>query len=204
MASQQDSGPAELADGDALIVVDIQNDFLPGGALGVPGGDEVIAVIDEYVRLFASRGLPIYVSRDWHPPDHCSFREQGGPWPVHCVAGTRGAAFPDSLRIPADATIVSKATKPSQEAYSTFEGTDLERQLRQRSVRRVFIGGLATDYCVANSVNDARRLGFTTFVLEDAIRAVDVHPGDGQAACETMRQHGARFLRLGDLLPAPP
>lgn len=189
----------KIANGDALIIVDIQNDFLPGGALGIRNGDEVIPVINAYLRLFSRRGLPIYFTRDWHPPDHCSFPEQGGPWPVHCVAGTHGAAFADSLQMPPDATIVSKATSPGKEAYSTFEGTDLGEQLRQRSVRRVFIGGLATDYCVVNSVRDAHRLGLTIFVLEDAIRAVDVHPGDGEAACETMRQHGARFLRLRDL-----
>ncbi len=200
MASRQASGAVQLASGDALIIVDIQNDFLPGGALGVRNGDEVIPVLNEYARLFARHGLPIYVTRDWHPPDHCSFREQGGPWPVHCVAGTRGAAFADSLQVRADATIISKATSPVKEAYSTFEGTDLAMKLRQQSVGRVFIGGLATDYCVVNSVNDARRLGFATFVLEDAIRAVDVHPGDGEAACETMRQAGARFLQLRDIL----
>jgi nicotinamidase/pyrazinamidase len=197
--SRQDSRAVKLANGDALIIVDIQNDFLPGGALGIRNGDEVIPVINAYLRLFSRRGLPIYFTRDWHPPDHCSFPEQGGPWPVHCVAGTHGAAFADSLQMPPDATIVSKATSPGKEAYSTFEGTDLGEQLRQRSVRRVFIGGLATDYCVVNSVRDAHRLGLTIFVLEDAIRAVDVHPGDGEAACETMRQHGARFLRLRDL-----
>jgi nicotinamidase/pyrazinamidase len=200
VASRQASGAVQLASGDALIIVDIQNDFLPGGALGVRNGDEVIPVLNEYARLFARHGLPIYVTRDWHPPDHCSFREQGGPWPVHCVAGTRGAAFADSLQVPADAAIISKATSPVKEAYSTFEGTDLAMKLRQQSVGRVFIGGLATDYCVVNSVNDARRLGFATFVLEDAIRAVDVHPGDGEAACATMRQAGARFLQLRDIL----
>lgn len=200
MALRQETGAVRPASGDALIVVDIQNDFLPGGALGVRNGDEVIPVINEYLRLFARLGLPIYFTRDWHPPDHCSFHPQGGPWPVHCVAGTRGAAFADTLQMPADATIVSKATTSTKEAYSTFEGTDLGQQLRQRSVRRVFIGGLATDYCVVNSVMDAHRLGLTIFVLEDAIRAVDVHPGDGDAACATMRQHGARFLRLADLL----
>jgi nicotinamidase/pyrazinamidase len=199
VASRQASGAVQLASGDALIIVDIQNDFLPGGALGVRNGDEVIPVLNEYARLFARHGLPIYLTRDWHPPDHCSFHEQGGPWPVHCVAGTHGAAFADSLQVPADATIISKATNATKEAYSTFEGTELGQQLRQRTVRRVFIGGLATDYCVVNSVKDAHRLGFTVFVLEDAIRAVDVHPGDGEAACETMRQRGARFLRVRDL-----
>ena len=200
MASRQASGAVKLASGDALIIVDIQNDFLPGGALGIRNGDEVIPVLNEYARLFARHGLPIYLTRDWHPPDHCSFHEQGGPWPVHCVAGTHGAAFADSLQVPADATIISKATSPVKEAYSTFEGTDLAMKLRQQSVGRVFIGGLATDYCVVNSVKDANRRGFTMFVLEDAIRAVDVHPGDGEAACETMRQAGARFLQLGDIL----
>lgn len=188
-----------LASGDALILVDVQNDFLPGGALAVPDGDQVVPVLNDYLRLFAREGLPIYATRDWHTPDHCSFREQGGPWPVHCVAESRGAAFADGLQLPANATVVSKATAPGKDAYSGFEGTDLAQQLRQRAVGRVFIGGLATDYCVLQTASDACRLGFITHVLEDAIRAVEVHPGDGRHACETMKQRGARLLRFHDL-----
>lgn len=192
-------GTDRIGRGDALIVVDMQNDFLPGGALAVPRGDEIIPVLNEYIALFTEGGLPIYATRDWHPPNHCSFHAQGGPWPVHCVADTRGAAFAEQLRLPQDAAVISKAVTQERDAYSGFEGTELAALLRERSVTRLFIGGLATDYCVLNTVLDARRLGFTVFVLEDAIRAVEVKPGDGERACETMKGSSARFIQIGDL-----
>ena len=179
-------------DGDALLVVDVQRDFLPGGALGVADGDRVLAPINHAIALFAGR--PVFLTRDWHPPGHCSFREQGGPWPPHCVAGTRGAEFADELRLPADVQVVSKATQVERDAYSAFGGTDLERRLRDAQVRRVFIGGLATDYCVLHTVADARAAGFDAVVLRDAIAAVDVRPGDGERAITRMRELGARVV----------
>jgi len=177
--------------GDALIVVDVQNDFLPGGSLAVAGGDEIIELLNHYIAAFSIRSLPVFAIRDWHPLRHCSFREQGGPWPSHCVAGTVGAAFAPGLRLPASVRVVSKGTTVEKDAYSGFAGTDLDAQLHAASVRRVFVGGLATDYCVLNTVNDALAKGFETFLLEDAVRAVDVSDGDGARALAQMRARGA-------------
>lgn len=182
--------------GDMLLVTDIQNDFLPGGSLAVTGGDEVVPVLNRYIGEFVAQGLPVYATRDWHPPQHCSFHAQGGPWPVHCVAGTHGAAFAATLSLPPDTTVISKATLPDREAYSSFEGTDLDSRLRAAGIHRIFIGGLATDYCVLNTVRDARHLGYEVFVLADAIRAVDVQPGDGQRAEAEMTSLGARRIAL--------
>jgi nicotinamidase/pyrazinamidase len=177
--------------GDALIIVDVQNDFLPGGALAVPQGSEVVSTLNRYAGLFAAQGLPVFATRDWHPPDHCSFRKQGGPWPAHCVAGTQGAQFAPKLALPPDSRVVSKATTPERDAYSGFAGTELDAMLRRENVHRVFVGGLATDYCVLNTVKDARTLGYEVVLLQDAIRAVDLKSGDGRRAQEEMQRLGA-------------
>jgi nicotinamidase/pyrazinamidase len=183
---------------DALLVVDVQRDFLPGGALGIRGGDRVIPALNRYIALAHDRGIPVFATRDWHPPDHCSFHAQGGPWPEHCVANTPGAALSPQLDLPKKATIVDKATHPDQEAYSTFGGTGLAERLREAGVRRVLIGGLATDYCVRYSTLDALAAGFEVAVLGDAICAVDVQPGDGDRAMEEMRAAGAAIVRFED------
>jgi nicotinamidase-related amidase len=177
--------------GDALIVVDVQNDFLPGGALGVPDGNAVVPVLNRYIQCFEEQGLPIVATRDWHPSNHISFAERGGPWPPHCVAQTRGAQFAADLQLPVGARVVSKATTRDEEAYSGFQGTQLDRDLREQKVKRVFIGGLATDYCVLNTVKDARRHGFDVVLLRDAIRPVEVKPGDGERAVAEMTKLGA-------------
>ena len=182
--------PAPPGPGDALLVVDVQNDFLPGGALAVNQGDQVVPVINRCVTRFARRGLAVVASRDWHPADHCSFQARGGTWPAHCVAGTEGAAFAPGLRLPDDVILVSKATTVDTDAYSAFEGTSLADDLRQRGVRRVIVTGLATDYCVLNTALDARREGFEVVVLADAVRAVDVEPGDGERAMARMVETG--------------
>lgn len=182
----------DIGAGDALLVVDVQRDFLPGGALGVPAGDEIVEPLSRMIRAFERAGLPVYYSRDWHPPDHCSFKEQGGPWPPHCVAGTAGAGFAPGLRLPIDAAVISKATTRDRDAYSAFQGTTLGKQLEAAGVRRVFVGGLATDYCVKATVLDARTQAFEVEVLGDAVRAVDVSPGDGQRALQEMQRSGAR------------
>ena len=186
--------------GDALLVVDVQNDFLPGGSLAVPRGDEVVPVLNRCLALFSQRSLPIYASRDWHPPDHCSFRAQGGPWPPHCMADTHGAEFAANLELPADAVIISKADTPEKDAYSAFEGTDLGLCLKAVDVRRLFVGGLATDYCVLNTVKDALALGYPVVLLADAVRAVEATPGDGEKAMMEMRTLGAQFALSTDLL----
>lgn len=188
--------PVTLQPHDALLMADIQYDFLPGGALGIAHGDEVIGVLNRYIAAARRAGIPVYATRDWHPPDHCSFRAQGGPWPEHCVAGTRGAAFSDALELPADAIIVSKATRRDAEAYSAFSGTDLAQRLKDAGITRLLIGGLATDYCVLNTVRDALALGFQVLVLQDAIRPVDVQPGDGARAEAAMREAGAQMVRI--------
>jgi nicotinamidase/pyrazinamidase len=182
-----------LRPGDALIVVDVQRDFLPGGALGVPAGDEIVPALNRAIASFERAGLPVYYSRDWHTPDHCSFRAQGGPWPPHCIAGSKGAAFATALRVPDDAAVISKATTRAQDAYSAFQGTTLARQLEAAGVGRVFVGGLATDYCVKATVIDARANGFEVEVLGDAVRAVEVQPGDGERALQEMLKSGANL-----------
>ncbi|MCK4536156.1 MAG: nicotinamidase [Desulfuromonadales bacterium] len=184
----------EPSRGDALIIVDVQNDFLPGGSLAVPDGDAVIPPLNLYIDTFHGRGLPIYATRDWHPADHCSFREQGGAWPPHCVAGTEGAAFAPGLHLPDDAVIISKAKLPEKNSYSGFSRTDLAENLKTRTITRLFIGGLATDYCVLNTVQDALTEGFEVLLIEDAIRAVNVQPGDGQRAVNEMLRSGAQLI----------
>ncbi len=187
--------------GDALIIVDVQRDFLPGGSLAVPGGDEVVSVLNEYLWCFVSKGLPVVATRDWHPADHCSFQERGGDWPPHCVAGTKGAEFAPELLLPPSATVIDKASFSDQEAYSGFAGTDLAQRLRQAGVTRLFVGGLATDYCVLNTVADALDEGFSVVVLVDAVRAVDVQPNDGARAMARMSALGARVASLGEVQP---
>lgn len=176
---------------DALIIVDVQNDFLPDGKLAVPSGDEVVPALNRLGALFADRRLPVIATRDWHPAAHCSFRDQGGPWPPHCIAGTPGATFADALHLPTSAIVVSKATQPDRDAYSGFERTELDRLLHDAGAERLFVGGLATDYCVLNTVRDALALGYKVFVLADAIRAVDVHVDDGARALTEMERLGA-------------
>jgi nicotinamidase/pyrazinamidase len=180
-----------LRAGDALVLVDVQNDFLPGGSLAVPGGDGVIPPLNGWIARFKAARLPIFATRDWHPPDHCSFQSQGGPWPAHCVADSEGAAFAPGLALPSDARVISKATRREADAYSGFAGTDLDDRLRRAGVNRLFVGGLATDYCVLNTVKDALGLGYRVQLLTDAIRAVDARPGDGARAMAEMLAAGA-------------
>lgn len=189
----------QLLSGDVLLVTDVQNDFLPGGSLAVPHGDEVVPALNRYIDLFTARKLPVFATRDWHPEHHCSFRERGGPWPPHCVQGTHGAEFAASLRLPPSVVIISKAATPDQDAYSSFLGTEMDDRLRDAGIRRIFIGGLATDYCVLNTTRDALRLGYRVFVLVDAIRAVDVQPGDGSRAKQEMLNLGAQFITAEEI-----
>ncbi len=189
--------------GDALVVVDLQNDFVTG-SLSVPDAPAVVEPLNRAIAIFTARGLPVFATRDWHPPDHCSFRDRGGPWPVHCVAGTQGADFVQDLRLPSDAIHIHKAAERDTEAYSALAGTPLAAELRARGVRRVFVGGLATDYCVLNTVRDAVPLGLDVVVLGDACRAVNVHPDDGAKAEAEMRELGARFASVDEVAGATP
>lgn len=184
-----------LRHGDAMLVIDVQRDFLPGGSLAVPNGDAVIEPLNAYIRAFDTRDLPIIFTRDWHPADHCSFMSAGGRWPIHCVQGTQGAAWAERLDVtPAD-RIVSKGTDPRAEAYSGFSETALESSLHELGVHRLFVGGLATDYCVLATVCDARANGFDVVVLADAIRAVGAQPNDEARALRQMEASGAKFFR---------
>lgn len=183
-----------LQSGDALLIIDVQRDFLPGGSLAVPDGDGVVAPLNAWLSRFRSAGLPVFATFDWHPADHCSFREHGGPWPAHCIAGTPGAGFADKLDLDVGAVCVAKAATPDADAYSGFSGTDLHLRLQSASVHRLFVGGLATDYCVLQSVLEARRLGYEVILLSKAMRAVDVTPGDGERAIAAMRAAGAVTL----------
>ncbi len=185
-----------LKKGDVLIIVDMQNDFMPDGALPVPGSDEIIPVLNSYIRLFSNNALKVVASRDWHPPDHCSFKENGGIWPVHCVGRTRGAEFPSQLHLPKDTIIISKAMDPKKDAYSALQDTDLLDILKKDGIERCFVGGIATDYCVLHTVLDLLKQGYDVYLLRDAIRAVDAHPGDGERAIKEMQQKGARVITL--------
>ncbi|WP_297519255.1 nicotinamidase [Thermococcus sp.] len=175
---------------EALIVVDMQRDFMPGGALPVPGGDEIIPRCNKYIEEFRRRGALIVATRDWHPPNHISFKEQGGPWPAHCVQNTPGAEF--VVDLPADAVIISKATEPDKEAYSGFEGTDLAEILRKNGVKRVYVCGVATEYCVKATALDAVKHGFETYLLSDAVKGITSE--DEERALREMKSAGVRIL----------
>jgi nicotinamidase/pyrazinamidase len=187
-----------LESSDAFLVTDIQNDFLPGGALPVSGGDEVIPILNEYVRLFRAAKAFVFASRDWHPKNHMSFKAQGGPWPPHCVQKTKGARFSSSLKLPKGTAVISKATDPKHESYSVFDKTEFDAELQKRGVKRLFVGGLATDYCIVNTVLDARKLGYPTVVLMDAVRGINVKPHDVEKAIEMMAKAGAQQATTAD------
>jgi len=189
---------------DALVIVDVQNDFCPGGSLAVPGGDRVVPVLNRYIKRFQALKAPIYASRDWHPPVTKHFQAYGGVWPPHCVQGTKGAELHPALALPPEAVVVSKGMDPEQDAYSCFQaedpnGMEFSVGLADRGVQRLFVGGLATDYCVKSTVLDALHEGFQVVVLQDAIAAVDVKPGDGERAIGEMRAAGAAFATFGEL-----
>jgi nicotinamidase/pyrazinamidase len=180
---------------DALIIVDVQNDFCPGGALAVPNGDEVVPAIN---RLLQHRWLAV-ATKDWHPADHCSFKAQDGPWPPHCVQGTAGAELHPQLDVARIQVIITKGSRPEKDAYSGFDGTELAKILREKGMKRVVVCGLATDYCVRATAHDALKAGFEVLVLEDAIRGVEVTPGDSQRAVDELRAAGARVMVSSDL-----
>jgi nicotinamidase/pyrazinamidase len=173
---------------EALVIVDFQNDFTPGGALGVDGGDEIAPRLNE---LAADPRFELVVAtRDWHPERHGSFTEQGGIWPVHCVQGTPGAELHEALDRSRLDVVIDKGQDPGTDGYSGFDATELESLLRERGVDRLTIGGLATDYCVKNTALDALRLGFDVTVDGAAVRGVEVSPGDSLRALDEVRAAG--------------
>jgi nicotinamidase/pyrazinamidase len=184
----------------ALVVVDLQNDFCPGGALAVPEGDRIVPLVNALAETFARLGRPVVATQDWHPPDHVSFRERGGPWPVHCVQGTPGADLHPDLRREPITHIVRKAYRRDQEAYSGFEGTGLAELLRGLGVEEVYVCGLATDYCVNATALDAARGGFRTAVVEDAARPV--FPEQVPERRREWEQAGVRVVQTADLVAA--
>ena len=193
---------------EAIIVVDVQNDFCPGGSLAVPEGDRVVPVLNRYLERAARSGVRVYASRDWHPTDTAHFIAGGGPWPAHCVQGTAGAAFHPDLRLPAGTVIVTKGMSPVDSGYSAFEGRlpdgrTLADDLRASGVETVYVGGLATDYCVLQTALGARREGFYTVWLSDASLPVEVHPGDGLRAVDAMTRAGVRTIALEAFHPLP-
>jgi nicotinamidase/pyrazinamidase len=178
----------------ALIVVDVQNDFCPGGSLAVAQGDKVVAPLNHLIDEFLGRGEPVFKTRDWHPAKSKHFAAYGGTWPIHCVQHTRGAEFHPALSTDPRITIISKGINESDEGYSAFDGTKLAQTLRDQDVEEVWIGGLATDYCVKHTVLDALREGFEVKAPADAMRPVNVNPTDGAQAVAEMRRAGAEIL----------
>ena len=190
---------------DALIVVDVQNDFCPGGALGVKSGDEIVPVLNRYIEKFSSARLPVIATRDWHPEKTNHFKKYGGVWPVHCVQGTHGAAFHPDLKLPQEAILISKGMAADEDSYSAFHGrsdsgTPLVELLQELGVARIFVGGLATDYCVKYTAFDGVKQGFAVVLLGDAVRGVNLHPDDSEKALVAVRDAGAVTLASIDEL----
>jgi nicotinamidase/pyrazinamidase len=180
----------------ALVIVDVQNDFCPGGSLAVADADKVVAVLNRHIEKFDRAGLPIFATRDWHPARTKHFNTDGGPWPPHCVQGTEGGKFHPALALPNSAVVVSKGMNFEADSYSGFEATDaagtgLAERLRGLGVERIFVGGLATDYCVKFTVLDGLKEGFKVTLLEDAIRGVNLRPDDSDRAIDAMVRAGA-------------
>ncbi|WP_347258704.1 nicotinamidase [Methylocaldum sp.] len=178
-----------FAPGDALIVVDVQNDFCPGGALPIENGDAVVPVLNRWIAAAVARNIPVYASRDWHPVGHMSFQESGGPWPPHCIQDREGARFHPDLKLPDSTVVVTKGVRFDQDQNSAFDQTGLAQHLRQQGIRRLWVGGLAEDVCVLATVLDARRDGFEVMVIQDATRPVT--PEGGEQARRKMREAGA-------------
>jgi nicotinamidase/pyrazinamidase len=188
----------------ALIVVDVQKDFCPGGALAAPGGDDIIPVLNRYVADARTRDITVYASRDWHPERTSHFKDYGGQWPPHCVQESPGAQFHADLNLPPDAVIVSKGDDPQRHGYSAFDGRTsdgktLLHDLRDRHITRVYVTGIATDYCVKATALDALQAGLEVRVLPDAMTGIDLRPGDAQRALDEMSAAGARIVRSLDV-----
>ncbi len=200
MADVTEHHEVRVQEGDSLIIIDLQNDFLPGGNLPVPQGDQVIEPLNRAIFHFKEKDLPIFASRDWHPAGHISFEAQGGPWPPHCVQNSKGASLASELDLPCQAGIVSKGSSPDTDQYSAFDGTDLDFQLKNLRVTRLMVGGLAQDICVRQTVLDARRLGYEVYLLEDGTRPVNQESEDGEQSLAEMEEAGARLIETGQLI----
>ena len=189
----------------ALLIVDVQNDFCPDGKLAVPEGDAIVPVLNKYINIFSRNKWPIFASRDWHPKKTVHFKEFGGQWPEHCIQDTPGANFHPLLRLPENAIILSGGMHPDEDGYSAFQavdsrGNEFTHLLNTFSIKELFVGGLATDYCVKWSVLDALKFGFKVTLLADAIKGVDLKPKDSEAAIEEMVRLGAKKMTFEKLL----
>lgn len=182
----------QLQSGDALLIVDVQKDFCAGGALEVPDGDAVVGVLNGWIAAARDAEVPIVASRDWHPVQHCSFAPQGGPWPPHCVQDSKGAEFHDDLELPRDAIRISKGTAFDKDAYSAFDDTALDHFLKRHGVKRLWVGGLAEDVCVRQTVLDACKLGYDVRLDLAATRAVD--PAAREKVRNEMEKAGTSFV----------
>ncbi len=194
-----------MAMGAALLIVDVQKDFCPGGALEVAGGDAIIPLINRYIEMFGKRGYQIIASRDWHPPMTRHFREYGGIWPAHCIAGTSGAMFHGGLRLPPHCRIFSKGMDPERDDYSALSAQDekglpLADFLRNAGIGRLYIGGLATDYCVRQTALDGLKMGLAVTLLTDAVAGVDLHPGDSSRALAELAATGAVLAKIDEII----
>jgi len=192
---------------DALIIVDVQNDFCPGGSLAVSRGDEVMPVLNRVIERFTKAAMPIFATRDWHPERTSHFKDHGGPWPAHCVQGTNGAEFHPGLTLGDGVVMVSKGMAADEDSYSGFQaidstGTPLAELLRRKGIERIFVGGLATDYCVKQTVLDGLKEGFKVVLLNDSIRAVNLSPQDGELAIHEMVKAGATTVADSESIPA--
>jgi nicotinamidase/pyrazinamidase len=181
--------------GDALVIVDVQNDFCPGGALPIERGDEVVPVLNRWIAAAVARKAPVYASRDWHPVDHISFTQQGGLWPPHCLQDTQGAQFHSDLHMPDSVIKITKGVRFDHDQNSIFDATGLTYQLRRKAINRLWVGGLAEDVCVLATILDARRNGFDVVLIEDATRPVSAD--NGERARKQMRDSGAQFVTTG-------
>lgn len=185
-----------MKNSSALVIVDLQNDFCPGGPLPVPDGDGIVPVVNRYLDLFMAAGVPVFFTRDWHPARTVHFKGFGGSWPPHCIQGTEGARHHPGLKVPDEAVIITKGESPESDSYSGFDGhdavgLDFEASLKGRGITHIYIGGLATDYCVKATALDGLCRGFKVTVLLDAIKGVDAGPGDSDRALEDMMAKGA-------------
>lgn len=193
----------------ALLIVDVQNDFCPGGALAVPEGDKVVPVINKYIKIFQKKKAPVLATRDWHPVRTGHFKDFGGIWPVHCVQNTRGAAFHPKLKLPKGAILLYKGMDPQEDAYSAFQAEDargakLLKLLGLLGARELYVAGLATDYCVRFSVRDALKNGFKVKLLTDAIKGVNLKPKDSEKAIKEMVKLGAKKITLKNIVKRGP
>jgi nicotinamidase/pyrazinamidase len=187
--------PDSLGPGDGLLIIDVQYDFCPGGALPIPDGDRVIPVLNNWLAVAAERGVPVYASRDWHPSGHPSFREEGGEWPVHCLQDSAGARFHADLRLPSGTIVVTKGTRFDHDQLSAFHDTGLQERVRRDEVRKLWIGGLAQDVCVAASALDARRHGFDVVLMPDA--SLPVNPDAAEQCLDVLRAAGVSVPEPG-------